>query len=172
MYRRRRSESGWVLVSSSEPIAGYGAWTEALLSAWGFQADASSNPLSALRLLVRSTGADQAKPSVLQLACWTPLQFPRYFIIFISQQDCTSSESVAGVVGPSRRRFSCIHSMEVPWPILLYAACPNQSVQATFHHLCRHALAEVGFNLVRLPINIIFHVDLLQLISQAVKPAA
>ncbi|CAE7820896.1 SLC25A17 [Symbiodinium sp. CCMP2592] len=44
----------------------------ALLSEWGFQADASSNPLSALRLLVRSTGADQ-----------------------------------------------------VPWPILLYAACPN-----------------------------------------------
>ncbi|CAE7191386.1 SLC25A17 [Symbiodinium pilosum] len=68
----------------------------ALLSAWGFQSNASSN-LSALRLLIRSTGADQ-----------------------------------------------------VPWPILLY----------------------VGFNVIRLPINIIFHVDLLQLISQAVKPSA
>ena len=140
MYRRRRSESGWVLVSSSEPIAGYGEWTEALLSAWGFQADASSNPLSALRLLVRSTGADQAKPSVLQLACWTPPEFPSYFII--CQQDCTSSESVAGVVGPSRRRFSCIHSMEVPWPILLYAACPNQSVCAG--HISSHVQACFG----------------------------
>mmetsp|Transcript_12982 Transcript_12982/g.30869 ORF Transcript_12982/g.30869 Transcript_12982/m.30869 type:complete len:216 (-) Transcript_12982:127-774(-) len=69
----------------------------ALLSPWGFKVDGSSNPLSALRLLVRSTGADQ-----------------------------------------------------VPWPILLY----------------------VGFNVIRLPINVFFHVDLLQLISQAVKPPA
>eukprot|EP00439_Symbiodinium_sp_Y106_P076598 s1283_g15.t1 len=37
----------------------------ALLSAWGFQADASSNPLSALRFLVRSTGADQVPWPIL-----------------------------------------------------------------------------------------------------------
>ncbi|CAJ1395537.1 unnamed protein product [Effrenium voratum] len=67
----------------------------ALLSPWGFEVAAASNPLSFLRLLVRSTGLDQ-----------------------------------------------------VPWPILLY----------------------VGFNVIRLPVNIFFHVDLLQVIGEAVKP--
>ena len=130
---RQRCESGWELCcrarldemefSPSEP----GAWTEALLSAWGFQADASSNPLSALRLLVRSTGADQASLRNMFWCCNTAAYCSWYFVIFMGQGDC--SVSVAGI-GQSIRHFC---RSDIPWR----CRGPSSFTQLVRTSLCR-----------------------------------